>query len=188
MDASTILCIFAVRMQRLKHFLIWLSRISHCRGFGIQSPTDYGFVRYVINEHWPYYRYNEVGQSDDWLTRKLGHLYFRLANWRQPKVILCRDYQPYLQAGCRAAALKMDADHADLIHMKLEGDYRSRLSYIYKKVDTCSVLILEGIRKDMAFWQEVVDDERTGITFDLYYCGIVMFDVNRFKQNYIINF
>lgn len=188
MDASTILCIFAAGMQRLRHIFVWLSRIGHCRGFGIQSPTDYGFVRYVINEHWPYYQYDEIGRNDNWLTRKLGLLYFRLANWRQPKIILSGDYLNYLRAGCHHAVMDEDAGHADLVLMKLEGDYRSRLSYIYNKVDACSILILEGIWKDRMFWQEVVDDERTGVTFDLYYCGIVMFDVKRFKQNYIINF
>jgi hypothetical protein len=54
------------------------------------------------------------------------------------------------------------------------------------KVDT--VLIVDGICKDRHFWRSLVADERTGITFDLYYCGIVLFDKKRHKQNYIINF
>ena len=49
-------------------------------------------------------------------------------------------------------------------------------------------MIVEAIRKNRAFWREIVADERTGVTFDLYYCGIVMFDKKRHKQNYIINF
>ena len=36
-------------MQRLRHAFVWLMRIGHCRGFGVQSPTDYWLVRYVIN-------------------------------------------------------------------------------------------------------------------------------------------
>ena len=175
-------------MQRLRHFFVWLSRIGHCRGFGIQSPTDYGFVRYVINEHWPYYSYDSLGQGDDWLTRKLGFLYFRMANWRRPRVILSNDYQAYLQAGCRTATLKEDAEYADMIFLKLEGDYRSRLDDIFNKVDEHSVLIKEDIRKDQTLWQEIVHDKRTGVTFDLYYCGIVMFDVKRHQHNYMINF
>ena len=35
---------------------------------------------------------------------------------------------------------------------------------------------------------EIVADEHTSITFDLYYCGLVMFDKKRTKQHYIINF
>ena len=59
-------------MNRLKAFIVWLGRIGHCRGFGIQSPADYWLVRYVINEHGPYYSYSKLGQDDDWLTQKLA--------------------------------------------------------------------------------------------------------------------
>ena len=88
---------------RLKAAIVWLRRIGHCRGFGIQSPTDYWMVRYVINEHWPYYQYETLGPNDDWLTRKMGRLCFRLANWLQPTVVESSDYRDYLQAGCRSS-------------------------------------------------------------------------------------
>jgi hypothetical protein len=171
--------------QRLRYLLVWIRRISHCRGFGIQSPNDYWFVRYVINEPWPYYQYQELGEGDDWLAQKLGRLCFRLANWRQPKVITASGYQQYFQAGCRKALL---GDGAELVHMVLEGDWRNRLSHLYYKVDAQSVLIVEGIWRNMDAWRSIVADERTGVTFDLYYCGIVLFDKKRTKKNYIINF
>ena len=78
--------------------------------------------------------------------------------------------------------------HADLIILKLMGDYRNNLAQIYNKVDERSILIIENIRRDKLFWQEVTNDNRTGVTFDLFYCGIVLFDLKRHKQNYIINF
>ena len=188
MDFQPLIRIFALGMMRLMHIFVWLSRINHCRGFGIQSPTDYWFVRYVINEHWPYYQYAMLGKNDKWLTRKLGYLYFRIANWRQPKSVLCDDSQIYLQSGCRTAVLNEKVEKADLILMKLEGDYKNRITSIYNKVNERTVLILEGIWKDKSFWQEVATDSRTGVTFDLYYCGIVLFDKKRHKDNYIINF
>ena len=177
--------------------VVWLSRIGHCRGFGIQSPGDYWFVRYVINEHWPYYQYNTLGKGDDWLTQKVGRLLFRIANWRQPSVIDSSAYQEYLQAGCRNALLvggenegrkeeEMESD--DMVVMSLEGDYYRRLTHIYNKVNSDTVLIVADIRRAKDLWREIVADERSIITFDLYYCGIVMFDKKRHKQNYIINF
>lgn len=177
--------------------VVWLSRIGHCRGFGIQSPGDYWFVRYVINEHWPYYQYNTLGKGDDWLTQKVGRLLFRIANWRQPSVIDSSAYQEYLQAGCRNALLvggenegrkeeEMESD--DIVVMSLEGDYYRRLTHIYNKVNSDTVLIVADIRRAKDLWREIVADERSIITFDLYYCGIVMFDKKRHKQNYIINF
>lgn len=115
-------------MQRLRHVCVWLRRIAHCRGFGIQSPSDYWLVRYVINEHWSYYSYENIGQNDDWLTRKLGRLYFRLANWRQPTVIYSDKFQEYLQAGCRSASfatqsMPLEAT-VELARVQIDGRHR----------------------------------------------------------------
>ena len=172
-------------MDRLFRPLVWVSRIGHCRGFGIQSPTDYWIVRYVINEHWPYYQYETLGENDDWLTRKLGKLYFRIANWRQPKTIESDSFRDYLQAGCRNAIF---GESSELIRLSMDEDYHNRLLYIYNKVEENTVLIVDGIRRDKGFWHELKADERARVTFDLYYCGIVLFDKKRQKQNYIINF
>ena len=171
--------------NQLKAAAVWLRRIGHCRGFGIQSPSDYWLVRYVINEHWPYYQYELLGHDDDWLTRKLGRLCFRIANWRQPAVIESCDYRDYLQAGCRKAVW---GESSELMVLSLEGDWRSRLSYIYNKVSADSVLIVTGLSKVRDAWREIVTDQRAVLTFDLYYCGIVLFDKKRNKKNYIVNF
>ena len=170
---------------RLRYIIVWLSRIGHCRGFGIQSPADYWLVRYVINEHWPYYQYDQVGRGDDWLTRKLGCLYFRLANWRQPKVIMADSYRTYFKAGCRRAVF---GESSELVLITLEDGWRERLEQLLQRTDERSVLVVEGISKDKEAWNTIVDNERTGVTFDLYYCGIALFDKKRKKQHYIINF
>jgi len=174
--------------NHLASFAVWLRRIGQCRGFGIQSPSDYWFVRNVINEHWPYYQYAELGADDDRLKRKLGKLYFRLANWRQPTFILSDDFHSYFEAGCNRAKIVTEVKTLELGRLALEGDFRHRMSSIYNKVDKNSVLIVESIWKDNSFWKELVADERTGVTFDLYYCGLVLFDKSRYKKNYIINF
>ena len=171
--------------NQLKAASVWLRRIGHCRGFGIQSPSDYWLVRYVINEHWPYYQYEALGRNDDWLTRKLGRLCFRIANWRQPAVIESSAFRDYLQAGCRKAVW---GESSELMVLSLEGDWRSRLSYIYNKVSADSVLVVTGLSKARDVWREIVNDERAVLTFDLYYCGIVLFDKKRNKKNYIVNF
>ena len=171
--------------NQLKAAGVWLRRIGHCRGFGIQSPSDYWLVRYVINGHWPYYQYEALGRNDDWLTRKLGRLCFRIANWRQPAVIESSAYREYLQAGCRKAVW---GESSELMVLSLEGDWRSRLSYIYNKVSADSVLVVTGLSKARDVWREIVNDERAVLTFDLYYCGIVLFDKKRDKKNYIVNF
>ena len=158
-----------VEMQKLWYLIIWLKRIRHCRGFGIQSPSDYWLVRYVINEHWPYYQYDQLGKNDGWLRRKLGRLYFRLSNWLQPDTIASDDYQDYLSAGCHKASF---GETGKLFMFALKGDYQSKMNYIYNKVTNDTVLVVDGIQHDKAFWQNLIADQRARITFDFYYCGI----------------
>lgn len=176
-------------MNQLTRIWVYLSRLHHSLGFGIQSPTDYAFVRYVINEHWQYYAYQQLDEQDDnWLRRKLGRLYFRLANWRQPSVMLRDEYEEYWSAGCRKTKLVDETGHIALARLPLTGNYRESMQDIYNKVDGQSVLVIEGLWRDWDFWHEVERDVRTGVTFDLYYCGIVFFDKKRNKMNYKVNF
>ena len=177
-------------MNKLKGFLVWLSRIRYCRGAGIQSPTDYRFVRYVINEHWPYYAYEHLGADDTWLRRKLGQLYFRLANACQPqKVIDLIGVADYIQAGCvKSHVLNADDandhDSFDMAIMPIETD-------VYHWLDLCknhSVLVFEGIHRQPSLWHCVEYNEHVVTTFDLYYCGIVLFDKTKSRNNYKVNF
>ena len=177
-------------MNRLKRWLVWLSRIHCCRGFGIQSPTDYAFVRYVVNEHWPYYAYDEL-HEDDWLREKLGQFYLRLANWRQPSIILSDDYQQWWQAGCKKAKCLPLTTHDSRLTIELArigidqwDDFLPQLPHC----DQQTVLVVEDIWRNLQRWQQIARDPRTGTTFDLYYCGIVFFDTKRYKHNYKINF
>jgi hypothetical protein len=171
--------------QRCNYLLVWIKRAARSRGFGVQSPTDYWIVRYVINEHWPYYQYDTIGCGDPWLRRKLGKLYFRLANWRQPAVVTTDDYQDYFLAGCRKAAI---GKQGQLVRLTLDDGWQTRLNEFLDRANQQSVLVVEGIADNKEAWQQIVDDQRTGVTFDLYYCGLAMFDKKRVKKNYIINF
>lgn len=187
--------IFLSVQQRLQRLVVWLSRVRHCRGFGIQSPTDYWFVRNVVNEHWPYYQYQKLRQQVKGLDadhRRLCELYFRLANYWQPQTIADAEgpSATYMQAGCRRASLvAADGDvQADMVRLPLTGDYRVALPLILNKVYGRTMLIVEDLWRDWAFWRELQADERVVVTFDLYYCGIVLFDTKRYKQHYIVNY
>ena len=185
-------------MSPLPRFLVWLSRIHKCQGFGIQSPTDFDFVRSVVNEHSPYYAYDKL-QADGWLQRKLGELYLRIANWRQPATILTNDYQAWFQAGCRSAHITNHNSQLSIINyplsielarieIELLSPLTSHLSPLISHCNQQSVVIVEGIWRNWQAWHAIEHDTRTGTTFDLYYCGIVFFDTQRYKHNYRINF
>ncbi len=172
-------------MTQFKRWLVWLSRIHHCRGFGIQSPTDYAFVRYVLNEHWPYYAYDEL-KDDDWLTQKLGRLYFRLANWRQPSTMPHDTYQRYWRAGCNTIEFSDNVQTVELARIDIEDT-----TSWYKLLSRCnngSVVVVEGICRNSRNWASIINNRKVTISYDLYYCGIVLFDKKRYTNHYIINF
>ena len=197
-------------MYRLKRIIVWIMRMHCCRGFGIQSPTDYAFVRYVVNEHYPFYSYSDLKSllpDIDDETRRLCCLYFRMANYLQPDVIVCtsgdRAYSAYLQAGCHRAAIVDQVKFGSMAERDDRGvvglfitpvsDERfvSFVTGISDKLDGRSIMIVEGIhagRTAKRRWKAVREDERVGVTFDLYYAGIVFFDKRRYKQHYKINF
>lgn len=174
-----------MRLHRLTYPLVWLSRIHRCWGFGIQSPTDYAFVREVINEHGLYYAY-ETLTGDDWLTRKLGRLYLRLANWRRPSAMPPDRYQRYWQAGSRQTRFIAQLEPVELARIDIED--RQQLERLLPLCDERSVIVVEGIHRRWDLWQAIVQDSRTDTTFDLYYCGIVFFDKQRYHHHYKINF
>jgi len=171
-------------MNRLRRLWVWIRRIGHCRGFGIQSPTDYYFVRHVINEHWPYYAYQELSDGDA-LRHKLGMLYFRLANWRQPSIILdAVGAAKYLQAGCKTAQIANSVERVELACVPIASDFHQ----LFEHCDDESVVIFQDIWRQMPLWHCIEHDERVSISYDLYYCGIVFFDSKRAKQSYVVNF
>ena len=171
---------------RLKAAIVWLRRIGHCCGFGIQSPTDYWMVRYVINEHWPYYQYETLGPHDDWLTRKMGRLCFRLANWLQPTVVESSDYRDYLQAGCRKTHFVDSIETVELARITIEEQAAWQL--LSTKCDSQSVFVVEGIWRNKSQWRQMVSAQQVTTAYDLYYCGILLYNKKTYKHHYKINF
>ena len=175
-------------MNQLTRLFVWLSRLHRCRGFGIQSPTDYWLVRYVVNEHWPYYQYATLGRGDSWLRRKLGRLCFRLANWRQPQTIVSSDYANYWQAGCRRATMTQEVPPLVELMLTDIGEADRLPGILDGRTDERSVVVVEGVWRDWTAWQRLVNMPQVTVAFDLYYCGLLTFDPKRTKKHYVINF
>jgi len=186
----------------IKRTFVWLSRWRKTRGFGVQSPSAYSFIRYVINEHYPYYAYDDLEYElpdIDKMTRKLCRLYFRISNYSQG---LCwysfnpcsNSYKRYVESACSKTKVEYelpDDYKIDVARITLNGEYKSVVEKILSHSHKDLILILEGIKYDKEtkqFWISVLDDPRTCVSYDLYYCGIVFFDLSKFKQNYIVNF
>ena len=188
----------------LKRIILWVFRIGYSRGFGVQSPSAYSFLRYVVNEHYPYYAYqnlkDESGAVSPLIT-KLSRLYFRMANYSQSEFWYDYKanndiYQRYVVAGCKSTSFISfdevnEIDSFQIARMSLSGDYEKVYNQLASIANNDSLLIIENIKRDKItrkFWKQVVEDNRTFVTYDLYYCGVVFFDSNKCKCNYKVNF
>lgn len=201
-------------MYKIRRALVWLRRSRHSRGFGVQSPWAYRFIRYVVNEHYPYYSYASL--EDKWKEsgmkeRKLCRLYFRISNYLQSPTVLdysdaCDMFSDYVRSGCRHTIVNSVSPDSPIeriddvmsgmesipfLRLVIKGHYKTVFEKAVTKTTEQSLFIIEGINKSKetkAFWKEIVSSEQFPTTFDLYYCGIIFFDFRRYKENYIVNF
>lgn len=177
-----------MKTGRLWHVLVWLSRCNHSRGFGIQSPTDYHFVRTVINESWPYYAYETLAPHDSWLQHKLGRLCFRLANHLQPAIVYdaTNVMSQYVQAGCHRASIhgKLPPHPVDMAILPCDNSYEPLLPMLHDQ----SMVVYMHIQDNPQQWHRLLADGTFNVFFDLYYCGIAIIDNKRSANHYIVNF
>lgn len=202
-----------ISYNALSRMCIWLSRIGCCRGFGVQSPWAYSFVRYVINEHYPYYAYGALGSIFRSITvseRKMGEFYLRLANYVQPSdvfLLFSSDdsfgdmRRKYLASGCRRCIfteLKKDevptrrgTSSAIILCCSSSLVSLDMLEKTVKEGEKGDIIIVEDIKKNgvsRQMWKELTTRLDGVLMFDLFYCGIIYIDADRYKQHFKINF
>lgn len=192
---------------KVQRYLHWLRRIKYCRGFGVQSPSAYRFIRYVINEHYPYYAYDELRKELprlDSLTRKRMELYFRVANFLQASLWLdfCERNDviaTYVGRGCHATQVRRITDfqqttaddRIEVLRICPTAGSEAVLEAALQQTDDHTLFIIEDIGyNDTAkrLWQKLIESDLTSVSYDLYYLGIAFFDRKRYKNNYIVNF
>lgn len=192
---------------KVQRYLHWLRRIKYCRGFGVQSPSAYRFIRYVINEHYPYYAYDELRKELtrlDSLTRKRMELYFRVANFRQASLWLdfCERNDviaTYVGRGCHATQVRRITDlrqitaddRIEVLRICPTAGSEAVLEAALQQADDHTLFIIEDIGyNDTAkrLWQTLLGSDITSVSYDLYYLGIAFFDRKRYKANYVVNF
>lgn len=192
---------------KVQRYLHWLRRIKYCRGFGVQSPSAYRFIRYVINEHYPYYAYDELRKELprlDSLTRKRMELYFRVANFRQASLWLdfCERNDviaTYVGRGCHATQVRRITDllqitadaRIEVLRICPTAGSEAVLEAALQQTDDRTLFIIEDIGyNDTAkrLWQKLIESDLTSVSYDLYDLGIAFFDSKRYKNNYIVNF
>lgn len=154
------------------NILLFIKRIRHCAGFGVQSPSDYAFVRNVIYERLPYYAYQELRKKYPDASRRehwIGRLLLRVSNYTQAERIVCfgtlsdmrRDY---LHAGCAKSEITHSGDFID-------GDF---------------IVVDAPCKQGRDDWQAITSQPNI-VAFDLYYIGIAFCNRKRYAETHIIN-
>ena len=172
---------------------VFLKRIRHCAGFGVQSPTDYDFVREVIYERWPYALYAELEakfHDTNWFLLKLSQLLLRVSNYAQASRIgiigtLPPVMEAHLKAGCRKSTivqppslLPRGGEISDSIIVSKDSLPREGWG------GAPPLLIATELNED---WQAYISQEHI-ISYDLYYLGIAFYDEKRYREEHVINF
>ena len=201
----------------IKRPFIWLSRFRYRCGYGVHSPFAFSLITDVIYEKMPYYAYASLEKEQKRLVRERGYsrgsqkvnrFLFRLVNKVHPATIV-EVGRPsvaslYLQSAKPSAEYLFASDLSELfldtdvpVDFLYLNDYRNP-ELLEKVFDICvrrttlkSVFVVHGIcySKEMkALWKRLQEDERVGITFDLYDLGLLFFDKTKIKQHYIVNF
>ena len=66
-----------------------------------------------------------------------------------------------------------------------------KLIWLRKRLCFTLLQAVQGIcysKKMKTLWNQLKEDERVGVTFDLYDLGLLFFDKTKIKQHYIVNF
>lgn len=79
----------------------------------------------------------------------------------------------------------------DFIHLNHSYVTDDIFELCLSKTHSQSIMVVDGIYSSNSmrdWWGKIVSDERTGVTFDLYFVGLVFFDKAKIKQHYVVNF
>ena len=152
--------------KTVKKGWVWLKRFRHRKGYGVHSPFAYDFITRVIygkvSKEEYRYLFNTYGSRKE--SRKVIELLHRLEK-ETPLLVYVNETDPiYIN--------KVYEEKAETMSPK-------------------GIMVIYGINlnKEMKqIWQKLKTDNRSGITFDLYDVGIILFDKKITKQDYIVNF
>ena len=161
---------------------IFIRRLGRCKGFGIQSPSDFAFVNEVVYERSPYYAYEPLRErypDTRWWEHKLLRLLLRVSNYAQPSHIKTIDSTPvmvtdYLYAGCSRS------NSGNTLYYNMMPE---------RFADNDCIIISDIYGNGAEQWEILKDKRHTShlILFDLYYIGIAFVRERRYPELHTVN-
>ena len=155
----------------------WIRRRRNTLGYGVQSPSDFYFVRNVLRGKSPYYAYAELHEAIKQSNTKeapdeeLCRLFFRLTDYVHPEVTLqvgdVSNLAAYSMALARPTARHIVIDtkkigddevktfvqtlqeigQVELLHVTHTPHYKDIVDFALPHVCNKTLFIIEGIRE-----------------------------------------
>lgn len=160
--------------NRIKEFVIRLSRWSRTRGFGVQSPTDYRFVREVIRG---------CGSSKE-------RCLLSCRGYEERKEALMRRLQEYVATHSVSPTESPVNGHSELVTISLSDCSKEKVEMSLADIRENTIFVVENINHDnqtRILWQSIVADQRARTTYDLYHLGLALFEPKLTKMHYCVN-
>lgn len=204
-------------MSSLHRIYATICRLRASWGFGVHTPNVYGLLTDVLREHRPYYAYTDIRRLSAGRpghTLRVNKLLFRLVNYYRPDSVFevgtgdghslqCMSMARQSMALAALEGRKGEVSTPTLasklgegrrvgfLHIAQTPAYREAYEAALPLTDARSLFIVEGIhatREKRAWWKQVEQDVRTGVTIDLYDVGLVFFDLKRPRRNFRFTF
>lgn len=201
-------------MNRCFKYLSYLCRMPRSRGFGIQSPWTYAFVRYVLMEDSPYYAYTSLAER--WPAQgnnlqRYHELCLRIANFVQPNQVVDFGngdavFDDYVKHGYSQTCIvhaernREMGYYVELVSGLAQIDFL-RCDYLHggdmlaeaamSVSGPTAVFFIDHIRRsklDYEWWTELCRDDRVCVSLDVYEFGLLIFKQGLNKLHYSVNF
>ena len=186
-----------MKLSKILSLIKYLVRLPQSYGFGVQSPSAYYFIKYVVNEKTPYYSYESLKNSFQDVTEKeenLYRLYFRITNYISPSIWMdfsCKSEQvgAYIKAASKDVEFLSSPKLSEIRSFDVArinvADY-DLFTQLIHSLNHNNLIIVEGIytsQEMTSFWNKIIEYDKVSVTFDLFDCGLIFFD-NRNKAHY----
>lgn len=181
-----------------------LVRRPRCRGFGVQSPFAYSFIREVIRGAEPArsgaeaaaYRQLAVAFPESGVEQRLHRFMLRLARWKKAEVWAGNHLSAadivYISSGHQPARCRVWDEGATVVVIDLSvaaKDYRAYYERVMRHAGRSLVVVLTHVRCSagaLAFCREVEGRGRHVVVFDFFDGAVFFYDPTKMKGRYLV--
>ncbi len=177
----------------------WWRSVAYFRtrhGYGVHAPFAYDFITDTLRSRHPYSAFPTLCQIGG--ERQTNKNLFRLANKKQPNsVVTLGEGAPiaahYVAAAKRSATiLPLEAalskgTAVELVYIGRGVSPAASLEALLPCLTCRAAVVVSGVNRSKevrVWWKSLLQDSRTGDTYDLGDLAVILFDTTHKKRNY----